>query len=66
MSVCLVEVLSNVNVNIVMIEFLICWHYMHHTQVLTRGSQFRVEASLVRITKPLNYVLRSPSRVQVN
>lgn len=32
---------------------------------LTRGSQFRVEAILLRILKPLNYMLVSPSRTQV-
>ncbi len=33
--------------------------------ILTRGSQFRVESVMLRITKPLNYVLIAPSRQQV-
>lgn len=33
--------------------------------VLSRGSQFRVEAVMVRAAKPLGYVLPSPSRQQV-
>jgi DNA polymerase zeta len=31
--------------------------------ILTRGSQFRVESVMLRITKPLNYVLIAPSRL---
>ena len=33
--------------------------------VLSRGSQYRVESVMIRITKPMNFVLRSPSREQV-
>lgn len=33
--------------------------------VLTRGSQYRVEAVMLRVAKPLNYVLVSASRPQV-
>ncbi|KAJ1969188.1 DNA polymerase zeta [Dispira parvispora] len=33
--------------------------------VLTRGSQYRVEAVLLRLTKPSNFLLLSPSRDQV-
>lgn len=35
------------------------------TSVLTRGSQFRVEAVMIRAAKPLGYVMPSPSRAQV-
>lgn len=35
------------------------------TAALTRGSQFRVESMLLRIAKPLSYMLVSPSRTQV-
>ena len=34
--------------------------------VLSRGSQFRVESLLLRITKKHNFILHSPSREQVN
>jgi len=34
--------------------------------VLTRGSQYRVESMMLRLTKPNNYILLSPSRAQVN
>jgi DNA polymerase zeta len=33
--------------------------------VLTRGSQFRVEAVALRVAKPLNYLMPTASRVQV-
>ncbi|KAJ1651776.1 DNA polymerase zeta [Dispira simplex] len=33
--------------------------------VLTRGSQYRVESALLRLTKPLNFILLSPGRDQV-
>ena len=33
--------------------------------VLTRGSQFKVESMMLRIAKPENFVLISPSRAQV-
>ncbi len=33
--------------------------------VLTRGSQYRVEAMLVRLARPLGYSLLSPSKQQV-
>lgn len=33
--------------------------------VITRGSQFRVEAVMLRVARPLNYVLPSPSPDQV-
>ncbi|GAM22637.1 hypothetical protein SAMD00019534_058120 [Acytostelium subglobosum LB1] len=32
--------------------------------ILSRGSQFRVESMLLRLTKPENYILYSPSREQ--
>eukprot|EP01060_Flectonema_neradi_P004967 TRINITY_DN13293_c0_g1_i1.p1 TRINITY_DN13293_c0_g1~~TRINITY_DN13293_c0_g1_i1.p1 ORF type:complete len:2077 (+),score=379.85 TRINITY_DN13293_c0_g1_i1:815-6232(+) len=35
------------------------------TEILTRGSQFRVENMFVRLAKPLNYLMISPSRVMV-
>ncbi|KAI9221843.1 hypothetical protein BC828DRAFT_414526 [Blastocladiella britannica] len=35
------------------------------TSVLTRGSQYRVEAMLVRIARPLGFVLVSPTKEQV-
>jgi DNA polymerase zeta len=34
--------------------------------VITRGSQFKVESMMLRIAKPENFVLISPSRKQVN
>ncbi len=36
------------------------------TSVLTRGSQYRVESMMLRLTRINNYVLLSPSRKQVN
>jgi DNA polymerase zeta len=33
--------------------------------VVSRGSQFRVESMMIRLTRPRNYVLLSPSREQV-
>lgn len=38
---------------------------MDFYSVLTRGSQFRVESVLLRITKPRSFLLPSPSRAQV-
>ena len=35
------------------------------TEILTRGSQFRVENMFVRLAKPLNYLMISPSRQMV-
>jgi len=35
-------------------------------EVLSRGSQFRVESLVLRVAKRYNYVLFSPSRQQVN
>ena len=34
--------------------------------VLSRGSQYRVESMTLRLTRPQNFVLLSPSRAQVN
>lgn len=34
--------------------------------VITRGSQFKVESMMLRIAKPENFVLISPSRKQVS
>jgi DNA polymerase zeta len=33
--------------------------------VLSRGSQYRVESMVMRMTKPQNFVLVSPSKTQV-
>lgn len=33
--------------------------------VLSRGSQFRVESMMLRVAKPLQYLLISPSKEQV-
>lgn len=33
--------------------------------VITRGSQFKVESMMLRIAKPENFILISPSRKQV-
>jgi len=38
---------------------------MDFFSTLTRGSQYRVESVLLRIAKPMDYVLPSPSREQV-
>lgn len=38
---------------------------MDFFSTMTRGSQFQVEAVMVRVAKPQNYVLPSPSRDQV-
>ena len=38
---------------------------MQFESVLSRGSQYRVEAVMLRLTKPMNYVMLSPSREQV-
>jgi DNA polymerase zeta len=35
------------------------------SDVLTRGSQFRVESMMFRLAVPENYVMISPSRQQV-
>ncbi|KAK7196039.1 DNA polymerase zeta catalytic subunit [Novymonas esmeraldas] len=35
-------------------------------EVVTRGSQFRVEATLLRLAQPLGYAMLSPSRAQVH
>jgi DNA polymerase zeta len=35
-------------------------------EVLSRGSQFRVESLVMRLTKPNNYILLSPSKQQVS
>lgn len=34
--------------------------------VLSRGSQYRVEGVMLRLTKPRNFIPVSPSREQVN
>lgn len=34
--------------------------------MISRGSQFRVESILLRLAKPRNYILFSPSRQEVN
>lgn len=33
--------------------------------VITRGSQFKVESTMLRIAKPENFLMISPSRAQV-
>ncbi|CAK9018846.1 DNA polymerase zeta catalytic subunit (Protein reversionless 3-like) (REV3-like) (hREV3) [Durusdinium trenchii] len=38
---------------------------MDFFSTLTRGSQFRVESVMIRVAKPLNFVLPSPSKDQV-
>lgn len=40
-------------------------HAQHHGQVLTRGSQYRVEAVMQRILKARNFIAISPTKNQV-